>query len=188
VKLTMRSQLLGGLSRWFFEADENAPVGYYTFRATLYTPNGVLTDITTITVAVAPEAKPKSNATEPETGPDVRWVYRPDWPNHEGNLDARTAGYVTEDEAETIIWVNRHLDVLDDSLRRRALTREQVTSRTDRYLYPIACALWLQHHSVQSADPRPSDSYLKQEMRRVAEAILVAIDPDIDVIGEEDEE
>lgn len=188
VKLTMRSQLLGGLSRWFFEADPDAPVDDYTFRATLYTPNGVLTDAITVTVAVPPEARPETKGTEPETGPDVRWVSRDEWPEHDGNLDARTAGYVTEDEAETIIWVNRHLDVLDDSLRSRELTPEQVDGRANRYLYPIACALWLQHHAVKSANPRPADGYLKQEMRRVAEAVLVAIDPDMAVLGEESEE
>jgi hypothetical protein len=188
VKLTMRSQLLGGLSRWFFEAESDASVGDYIFRATLYTPNGVLSDTITVTVAVPPKAKPETEGTEPETGPDVRWVPRELWSEHDGNLDGRTAGYVTEDEAETIIWVNRHLDVLDDSLRSRELTPEQIENRANRYLYPTACALWLQHHSVKSATPRPADSYLKQEMRRVAEAVLVAIDPDIDVIGEESED
>ena len=40
VRLSMRSELLGGESRWFFEASGDAAIGDYTFRATLVTPNG----------------------------------------------------------------------------------------------------------------------------------------------------
>ena len=188
VKVTMRSRLLGGLTRWVFEADGDAVPGDYTFRASLLTPNGVLTDTTTITVAVPSPAKPKDKGTEPETGPRVEWVNRDQWDEHEGNLDAHTAGYVTEDDEETIIWVNRGLDVLDSALAGRNLTAEQIETRATRYQYPVACALWLQHDALKKANPRPDEKYLKAEMERLAEAVLVAIDPDVEAAGEESDD
>lgn len=187
VKLKMRSRLLGGLSRWVFEADGDAIPGDYVFRASLLTPNGVLTDTTTITVAVPPSAKPKSKATEPETGPRVEWVTREQWDGHEGNLDARTVGYVTEDAEETIIWVNRNYHLLDSALSGRNLTAEQIDTRATRYQFPVACALWLQHDDLRKASPRPDEKYAKAEMERLAEAVLIAADPDVDAAWEESE-
>jgi hypothetical protein len=186
VRLTMRSELLGGLSRWFFEADGKAAIGDYRFRATLYTPNGVLSDTISVRVAVPPEAKSKKKGDEPETGPDVQWVREEDWPDHNG-MDALTVGYVTEDEEETIIWLNRDYTALKKALAARDLTAEAIETRATRYQYPIACALWLQHHELQETEPRPDEKYEKAEKQRLAEAVLVAIDPDVDVAMEESE-
>jgi hypothetical protein len=159
--------------------------GDYTFRASLLTPNGVLTDTTT--VAVSSPAKPKAKGTEPETGPRVEWVNRDQWDDHDGALDADTVGYVTEDEEETIIWVNRNLDLLDAALASRNLTAEQIETRATRYQFPVACALWLQQDALKKANPRPDDNYLKAEMERLAEAVLIAADPDVDAALEESE-
>jgi hypothetical protein len=186
-KLKMRSRLLGGASRWVFEADGDAVPGDYVFRASLLTPNGVLTDTTTITVAVPPTAKPKKKGTEPETGPEVRWVPREEWDEHDGNLDARTVGYVTEDDEETIIWVNRNYHLLDSALSGRNLTAEQIDTRATRYQFPVACALWLQHDDLKKTSPRPDEKYTKAEMERLAEAVLIAADPDVDAAWEESE-
>jgi len=66
---------------------------------------------------------------------------------------------------------------LDKALKARESTPEQVQTRADRYLFPVACALWLQHHSLKSAEPRPSDGYL------LAESVIIAIDPDVEIAG-----
>ncbi|MBI3648453.1 MAG: hypothetical protein HY240_06885 [Actinobacteria bacterium] len=186
VKLAMRSKLLGGLSRWYFEAEGDAPLDDYVCRASLLTANGVLSDKVAVTVAVAPPAKPKETGTEPETGPRVEWVNREQWPDHNG-MGPLSVGYVSEDAEETIIWVNRHYTALDKALAARTLTPEAVDTRANRYLYPIAAALWLQHHELKTARPRPDDKYLEAEKQRLAEAVLVAIDPDVDVAMEESE-
>jgi hypothetical protein len=183
----MRSKLLGGKSRWVFEAEGDAIEGDYTFRANLLTASGVLTGTTAITVAVPREAKPRTTGTEPETGPEVRWVYRDEWSEHNG-MDARTVGYVTEDQEETIIWVNRHHHGLETALAGRRLTPEQIETRATRYQFPVACALWLQHDDLKRTEPRPDEAYQKAEMERLAEAVLVAIDPDVDLAGEESED
>ena len=185
IRLKMRSKLLGGKSRWFFEADGDAIPGDYEFRATLITSTGVLSDSVKITVAVPPPATPKGGGSEPETGPKVMWVDRDDWGEHDGRMDARTVGYVSEDTEETIIWVNRHHALLDRALAGRSLTPDQIGTRADRYQYPVACALWLQHDAVRRAEQAPDEKYQGAELERMAEAVLVAIDPDVDAASEE---
>jgi hypothetical protein len=101
-------------------------------------------------------------------------VTKPQW---DDRFNGRTAGQVDEDDESTIIWVNRDFDVLAKALSSSKLTADQVQTRADRYQYPIACGLWLQHHELKDADPHPDEIYLKGEMQRLAEALLVAMDP-----------
>lgn len=184
VKLSMRSKLLGGKSRWLFHAAGDAVPGDYTFRASLLTANGVLSDTVTITVVVPAPAKPGTSGTEPETGPRVEWVTREQWPDHDG-MNAHTVGYVTADEEETIIWVNRHYHLLDAALKGRNLTPEAIETRATRYQFPVACALWLQHDDLKRTSQKPDEQYQAAERERMAEAVLVAIDPDVDAALEE---
>ena len=185
LSLKMRSELLGGKSRWFFEAEGDAVPGNYEFKATLITPAGVVSGSVTVTVSVPSPAKPRDNSNEPESGPRVEWVTRDQWEDHE--IDAHTVGYVTADE-ETIIWVNRHHDLLARALASRSLTPEQIETRATRYQYPVACALWLQNDAATRAEQAPDDKYQKAELERVAEAVLVAIDPDVEAASEEGED
>jgi hypothetical protein len=186
VKLTMRSKLLGGRSRWFFEAEGDAPVGEYVFKASLVTPNGVLFDALSVSVKDAPQGKPKDKGTEPETGPRVEWVRKDSWDDM--GFTSQTVGRVTEDEEETIIWVNRHYHLLERALAGKNLTPDAIETRATRYQFPVACALWLQHDAVKRTEPKPPDEYLQAESERMAEAVLVAIDPDVDVALEESED
>jgi hypothetical protein len=184
VRPSMRSKLLGGRSRWVFEAAGDAVPGDYTFRASLLTPNGGLDDTITITVAVPSPAKPGVKGNEPETGPRVEWVTRDEWPDHDG-MNAHTVGYVTADDEETIIWVNRHYHLLDAALKGRTLTPEAIETRATRYQFPVACALWLQHDDLRRTAQKPDEQYQSAERERMAEAVLVAIDPDVDAALEE---
>ncbi|HEU6445741.1 MAG TPA: hypothetical protein VFL61_11845 [Gaiellaceae bacterium] len=94
---------------------------------------------------------------------------------------------MTEDEEETIFWVNRNYHLLDTALAGRNLTAEQIETRATRYQFPVACALWLQHADLMDANPRPDEKYAKAEMERLAEAVLLAADPDVDAAFEESE-
>jgi len=186
VRLVMRSELLGGLSKWTFEADPDAPMCEVAVRVGLMTPNGLLEDSTVLQVTKPPDAAPRKLGTEPETGPEVQWVRKEHW--HEHEMTRTSVGRVEDDGEVTIIWVNRHFHLLDRALARRTLTEEQVTTRADRYQFPIAVALWLQHAAIKDADPAPSTSYLTGEMERLAEAVLLAADPDVDVALEQGDE
>lgn len=185
INLAMRSRLLGGLTRWYFEADGHAPLGDYLCHATLRTANGVLSDDVTVSVVAGASATPTSKGNEPETGPKVQWVYRKDWLDY--NMGALSVGHVTEDTEETIIFVNRNFTALDKALAARTLTEAAVEIRATRYMYPIAVALWLQHREMKIASPKPDEKYVETEKQRLAEAVLVAIDPDVDVAMEESE-
>jgi hypothetical protein len=139
---------------------------------------------------VVPPPEPKKagpGGRELETGPEVHWVHRDDWAEHDG-MNASSVGYVTIDEERTDIWVNRHFAPLDQAVSKRGLTAEATETRAERYQYPVACGLWLQQHELEKASPKPDESYLASEMRRLAEAVIVAIDPDVDMADAEAED
>src|SRR5581483_6854629 len=64
LRVVARSKLLGGLSKWFFEAAVEAPLRTYELRATLATPNGPLTDTVTLEVFEPPKSDTSSTGTE----------------------------------------------------------------------------------------------------------------------------
>jgi len=186
LRLTSRSELLGGRCRWLFSADDEAPLGIFQLRVELTTANGTLGDAAAITIADRPPAQQSKTKEEPETGPDVRWVYRENWGAH-GGMDGRSVGYVTEDADSTIIWVNRHFEPLDKALSGSKMTPEAIGTGADRYQFPVACGLWLQHHAEQSTSLKPDEKYRKQELERLAEAVIAAIYPDVDAAIEDSE-
>ncbi len=186
LRLASRSELLGGKCRWLFSADTDAIQGVFQLRVELTTANGTLADGASITVADRPPAQQSKTKEEPETGPDVRWVYKENWSDHSG-MDGRSVGYVTEDAEGTIIWVNRHFEPLDKALSGSKMTPEAIGTGADRYQFPVACGLWLQHHAEQVAATKPDDKYRKQELERLAEAVIAAIYPDVEAAVEDSE-
>ncbi len=182
----MRSELLGGLSRWFFEADGKAAIGDYEFEATLYTANGVWSDVVIVKVAVPPEGPKKKEGSEPETGPDVQWVHEEDWLDHNG-MDALTVGYVTEDEEETIIWLEPRLRGAEESARKPRPDARGDRNASDQIPVPDRVRALAPAPRLEEHHPRPDERYEKAEKQRLAEAVLVAIDPDVDVAMEESE-
>lgn len=177
----MRSRLLGGESRWFFEADEDAPLGANKVIATLMTAHGTISADATIEVLAPPPANPTAPGIEDETGPNVRWVEAEEatelgWANDE-------IGEVNVSEEATDILIHRDANILRRALNSRTLTEDAVNARAERYLFPVACALWLQYDAVQrlEGENRPSDDYLKAERLRVAEAVLLASNPEVDL-------
>jgi uncharacterized membrane protein YgcG len=183
--LSSRSKLLGGKSRWSFLATEDTPIGEYKLHVELMTANGELTASLPIEVVAPPKepAQPKGWADE-ETGPDVRWIVKDEWPD---GFDAQTVGRVDQDDESTIIWVNRDYDLLAKALASSTLTADQIEVRADRYQFPVACGLWLQHHEVTKMETPPEESYQRRELHRLAEAVLVAMDPDVELAATDGE-
>lgn len=180
-KVVSESKLLGGKSRWAIGADEDVELGYFEMTVELMTANGPLTASIDVVVKEPPEDKePGPGAVDEDTGPDVRWVRKEDWDEDMGPL---TVGRVDEDTDSTIIWVNRDFDLLVKALASSKLSSDQVATRTDRYQYPVACGLWLQSHELKTAESRPDEKYLESELHRLAEAVLVAMDPDVELAG-----
>lgn len=179
VRVATRSTLGGGKSSWQIAATPDAKLGDHRLHIELVTPGGLLSADLSVTVEPPPPAPKDKPSTEPETGPEVRWVVKDEWDDHEFN--ERSVGRVAEDAESTIIFINRDYRLLTQALSGRSLTADQISTRADRYQYPVACALWLQNHEVQklSGDARPSEDYLNLELERMAEAVLMASDPDV---------
>lgn len=178
---SMRSRLVAGESRWFFAADPAAPLSTNNVLVTLVTANGTLTAEATLEVLEPAPAVPTTPGIEDETGPNVRWVQADEaselgWPEDE-------IGDVNVSEDATDILIHRDARLLKQSLSHRNLTEEAVSARAERYLFPVACALWLQYDNLQRLDggPRPSDEYLRAERLRIAEAVLLASNPDVEL-------
>lgn len=185
--LHSRSRLLGGKARWSVRATADAPMGDYTMSVKLMTSNGLLKAEIPVNVVEPPDPKKQpQGGSEDDTGPDVRWVFKNTF--DEMGMTVQTVGRVDEDDESTIIWVSRDFSLLANALSSSRYTAEQVQTRAERYQYPVACGLWLQHHEQKSAEPKPEESWLAGEMHRLAEAVLVAMDPDVDLAGVESED
>lgn len=184
--LSSRSMLLGGKSRWTFLASADSLLGEYKVRVALQTANGELNAVLLIEIIAAPAepSEPKGGADD-ETGPDVRWITKAQWGE---DFDARTVGRVDQDDESTIIWVNRDYDLMAKALASSSLTADQIQVRADRYQFPVACGLWLQNHEVSHMSEPPDDDYQRGEMHRLAEAVLVAMDPDVELAGVDSED
>jgi hypothetical protein len=179
LQLSSKSKLLGGRARWSLLSTADAVLGEYTLEAKLMTAHGELSATIPIDLLAAPQVPTKpSGGTDDETGPDVRWVVKAEW---EDRFNAHVVGLVDQDDESTIIWVNRDYDLLASALASSKLTAEQIQTRADRYQFPVACGLWLQHHEVVRMDSPPEEDYQRRELHRLAEAVLVAMDPDIDL-------
>lgn len=185
-----RSILQGGKSRWLIECLYDTPVGPYQLNVTLETANGILK--ASIPIEVVTPSKPKragKGGHEEETGPEIRWVKKGEWEDDAlgETFTAKTVGTVAEDSTKTILFVNQDFNLLAKAVGSRNLSEAMMETRRDRYLYPVACGLWLQHHESQRLhhDDQPSDEYREGEMARLAEAVLTAADPDVDLASEE---
>jgi hypothetical protein len=182
-----RSKLLGGKSRWRVQASPDTPLGAHSMTVNLVTANGLLTAMLPVAVVEPPEPdKQPTGGSDDETGPDVRWVREDMFDDMQ--FDQHTVGRVDEDEESTIIWVNRNFSGIARALASSKLTREQVQVRADRYQYPVACGLWLQHHELKTSEPKPEDAWLRGELQRLADAVLSTMMPDSDAAGIEGED
>jgi len=187
LRVQSRSKLLGGKSRWRVQAAEDTPLGEHSMTVELMTANGLLTGTLPITVAEPPEPdKQPDGGSDEDTGPDVRWVTEATFDRMQ--FDQHTVGRVDEDEDSTIIWVNRDFTGLARALASSKLTAEVVQTRADRYQYPVACGLWLQHHELKTTNPQPEEPWLRAELQRLADAVLSTMMPDSDAAGIEGED
>lgn len=183
LRVTARSALGGGKSRWRVTAEPDAPLGDYKISAALTTPADVLSDSMPITVTPPPPApKGTDNGSEPETGPNVQWVLREDWDAH--GFNEHSVGRVLISDEATDIFINRHYEPLETALSSPSLTGETIESRAERYQFPVACALWLQQHELSrlpTGAQAPSEEWRAAELRRTAEAVILAINPESDI-------
>jgi hypothetical protein len=188
IKVKSKSRLKGGKSRWYLACTPDTEVGEYKLRAEFLTANGLLEDALVVRV-VAPPTTPTTTTKgggAGDPGVDVRWVNKEQWDDY--GFSAKSVGRVDTDDESTTIWINRDYQLLTRALGGSSLTAEQVSQRAERYQFPVACALWLQDHELrQLADgERPTDAFVASEQERLAEAVLTAMNADIDATVGED--
>jgi hypothetical protein len=173
-----KSRLLGGKSLWRFQAAGDAPLGDYTVEAVLVTASGVITAPSTVRVIEPPKTKTKTITTEePDKGPVITWMRRDSWDSL--GWDAQTVGEVQVRSDETLILLNRDQRLLERALdQNKKLTKEQIQTRESRYLFPVACGLYEQYDAAKELKDPPSPEYVKGELERLAEAVLLVIDQD----------
>lgn len=173
-----KSRLLGGKSLWRFQAAADAPLGDYAVEAILVTASGVITAASTVRVTEPPKTKTKTTtAEEPDKGPVIKWMRRGSWAGL--GWDSQTVGEVQVRSDETLILLNRDQRLLERALDlNKKLTKEQIQTRESRYLFPVACGLYEQYDAAKDLKDPPSSEYVKGELERLAEAVLLVIDQD----------
>jgi hypothetical protein len=173
-----KSRLLGGKSLWRFQAASEAALGDHAIEAVLVTASGVITAAATVRVIEPPKTKTKTITTEePDKGPVIKWMRRGSWDAL--GWDAQTVGEVQVRSDETLILLNRDQRLLERALdQNKKLTREQIQTRESRYLFPVACGLYEQYDAAKDLKDPPSREYVKGEIERLAEAVLLVIDQD----------
>jgi hypothetical protein len=63
------------------------------------------------------------------------------------------------------------------------LGEEVIKTRSERYLFPVACSLWLQDNLLTQTEEekRPSEDFMGKQNEYMAEAVLAAMTADVDL-------
>jgi hypothetical protein len=121
---------------------------------------------------------------EQDKGPIIKWMRRDAWDGL--GWDAQTVGEVRVRADETLILLNRDQRRLETALdRNKKLTKEQIQTRESRYVFPVACGLYEQYDAAKDMKDPPTPGYVKGELERLAEAVLLVIDQDAFADGRE---
>jgi hypothetical protein len=192
LKIQSKSRLLGGKSQWFIKAEEDASREEQELVVKFFTPNGELESSLIVQVIDPSDPKvkqEKSGGSEPNIA--VQWVEKEQFGSGEfSDYDLKTVGSVSTGQDSVIVWVNRDFHLLNKVVQNRTLSANQIDIARERYMFPIACALWLQDYDKKLLDPQlmASDQFIKRQNEYLAEAVLTAMNAELVVAGEESEE
>lgn len=188
--ITSQSALMGGQSQWIIMAKDDTPLGAYDLVVQLTSVNGFLSASVDIEVLPVREAaKSNKGGAQEETGPEVKWVQRENWDDHE--FTPASVGRVISDDDSTVIFINRDYKALNNALKSSSQSKAQLETRAERYQFPVACALWLQDYMVNQmfeGDKQPPNKYLEAEKQRMADAVIEAAYTDVELAAFEDAE
>jgi hypothetical protein len=200
--ITVRSKgrLLGGRVRLTLEAAEDAPITKSTAKVVLVVPElgVVLSDQKEIEIS-----KPKEDdeRDDRKSGGDldikVNWIKRDKWVDLGEEWDEKMVGMCEvhrEDPKEpTAItraeWtLNEDFDPFQQVIETRKLSATALENFRDAYTYPVALGLFHQRLALDEKETKadeegesvdiPAD-YQKSEQLRLASAVLMALQPDV---------
>jgi len=183
IEVKSKSRLIGGKSQWYLSASEDTESADYSMTVSINTPTGEIQSTLVVQIVdpkIADKKEVQSGGTEANI--DARFVYKEEWHLHE-NFGAKTVGYVVTDSESTTIFVNRNFYLLDRALSSSSLGEEVIKTRSERYLFPVACSLWLQDNLLTQTEEekRPSEDFMGKQNEYMAEAVLAAMTADVDL-------
>ena len=186
IDIKSKSRLMGGKTQWYLMAEPDTENGTYELTVSIHTATKEITDKLVVTI-VDPQTKKEEKTNTGGSVPNIDpvWVRKPEWEEHEFN--AKTVGKVIVTQEKTIILVNRDYFRLDKALSINGLTERQIDMRAERYIVPVAVALYMQDLDMKAlpdSENRPSDDFLSRSNDYMAEAVLAAMHSDIEVAGE----
>lgn len=186
INIKSMSKLIGGKTQWYIMAEPDAENGTYELTATISTATQEITDTLIVTI-VDPQNKKeeKTNVGGGAPAIDARWVYKAQWSDYE--FTSRTVGKVTVSADMTVIWINHDYHRLEKALSARGLTESQIKIRSEKYLFPVAVALYMQDLNlklIQDEQSKPSEDFILRSNDYLAEAVLAAIHSDVEVAGQ----
>ena len=182
IEVKSKSRLLGGKSQWYLNAVEDVESGDYTMSVSIDTPTGEIEASLIVQIVnpkVAEKKEEQSGGTEANI--DARWVTKDVWETYD--FGPKTVGIVQTDTESTIIFVNRNFYLLDRALSGASIGEEVIKTRSERYLFPVACSLWLQDNLLIQTEEakRPSDDFISKQNEYMAEAVLAAMTADVEL-------
>jgi len=201
VRVRSVGRLLGGRVRVTVEADQEATTTNSSLRVALVVPElGVLlTAEGKIDVTAPPEPKRPDQSTGGEPDIDVKWVGRGRWSEFDPPWDGESVGDCliyrddpTDREAITRVeWVlNENFGPYEAVVQAKHVGEIAMRTFREGYEYPVLFALFRQRLAEEAKEQEADDEgrsyevpddYVKGEKARLARAVLMAMEPEVNL-------
>lgn len=199
--ITSTGRLLGGKVRLTVAAVADAPLGSFPVKVALVVPElGVLLTADGSIEVAKPEEPPKDKDTVGgDFNIEINWLGREKW--DEMTWDAETVGECQihrEDPNDknaitSVVWfLNKAFTPYEKVVEAKDLTEKTMKSFQENYEYPVCFGLFKQALAEADRERSPDedgkpveipDDYVKGEQARLARAVLMAMEPDMQIVG-----
>jgi hypothetical protein len=200
--ITSTGRLLGGKVRLTVSTVADVPLGSFAVKAALVVPElGVLLTADGVIDVATPEEPPKdADKVGGDLNIDIQWVGREKW-DQMGGWDAETVGdcrIYREDANDRnaitkVEWyLNKAFTPFERVVEAKNLTERTMKSFQENYEYPVCFGLFKQALAEADRERSPDedgkpveipDDYVKGEQARLARAVLMAMEPDMQIVG-----
>lgn len=201
IKLTSTGRLLGGHSRITVAAEVDAPIGTSeTITVILAIPELSVALMAQATIEVVePETEEDSRSGGADVDVDIRWIGRDKWMDQTPVWDEVTVGVchiyrrdLKDPKAITRVdWLlNEAFKPYESVIETKKLGEAALKRFQEGYQVPVSWALFNQqlaeaqigNGEEENRGTLPAD-YLKAERARVAQAVLIAMEPEVSTVA-----
>jgi hypothetical protein len=197
VKVRSKGRLVGGKVRITVEADSEAPTTTSPVKVALIVPDlGVLlTAEGTVEVTEPQTEKEKDNKTGGQPNVQIVWYQRKDWERF--NWDSESVGEceihredLSQPTAITrVVWhFNEAFSAYESVMEGKKMGEAALKIFRENYEYPVAFGLFKQRLAEDAKESQADDEgrqydvpddYVKEEKARLARAVLMAMEPEV---------